>query len=389
MRNGLDLIRAGRNKPRIAFYLVSLGVGGAQKVASFVMNALVDEGYLVDVIVYKKEQENVVLSDKVVRHYLGIEVDSEDSTRVKLSKKLNAIRRYMAFTREICPDCAILFGPDVLACVALPLAGFHGKTMICERGCLSSKSAIVRHFVSRSMKQCDLGVFQSEGAFLEYGDNLPPDVRVIPNPCFVPIGVRRDSKKIDRLHIVSAGRFVPEKGFDCLIRAFHRISDWTPEARLTIYGDGAEREKLESLITELGLAGKVILPGSIRDIGPAIANAGVFVLSSEYEGLPNSLIEAMVLGVPVVSTDCRPGGARYLTKEGVIGGPIVPLGNYESLASAILRMLASPDEAEKIGQLGTQIAVDFAPEAIRQKWVSAIASLVGSSDVDMEDANAV
>jgi glycosyltransferase involved in cell wall biosynthesis len=145
--------------------------------------------------------------------------------------------------------------------------------------------------------------------------------------------------------IVAAGKLKRQKDFPTLLRAFARIQKAVP-SRLIILGEGPERASLLDLAEELGFAGNVSLPGQVRNPYVYYRRAAVFVLSSEWEGLPTVLIEAMACGCPVVSTAC-PNGPREILDDGRFG-PLVPVGDHIELAKAVLDTLANPLPKERL-----------------------------------------
>ena len=138
-------------------------------------------------------------------------------------------------------------------------------------------------------------------------------------------------------HYVAVGRLAGQKNFPLLLRAFARLRD--PAARLVIVGEGAERAKLERLASELGIAPRLSLPGHC-DPQPALASASAFVLSSDYEGVPAVVIEALAAGLPIAGTDCSVS-MQMLTKHGAFGA-LVPIRDEAALAGAMERVLAMP-----------------------------------------------
>ena len=132
--------------------------------------------------------------------------------------------------------------------------------------------------------------------------------------------------------LIGIGRLVPQKDFPTLIRAFAKLRRSRP-TRLLILGEGGERTELETLVRELGIADDVALPGFVENPYAYLSRSAVFVLSSLYEGLPTVIIEALALGTPVVSTDCRSGPREIL--EGGALGRLVPVRDPEALATAI------------------------------------------------------
>jgi len=145
--------------------------------------------------------------------------------------------------------------------------------------------------------------------------------------------------------IMSMGRLSKEKDFSTLIRAFSIVIE-KREARLIILGDGKERPKLQKLVDELHLDRFVSMPGFIQNPFPYLKRATVFVVSSLYEGFSNALVEAMALGVPIVSTDC-PYGPREILDNGKFGTLVQP-GDYKALAEAILFMLTHPTSPDDL-----------------------------------------
>ena len=143
--------------------------------------------------------------------------------------------------------------------------------------------------------------------------------------------------------ILGVGRLTPAKDFATLIRAFSFVAEERP-ARLVILGEGDQRRQLEDMVADLGLGDHVLLPGYVANPYPYMARAGVFVLSSAWEGLPGALIEAMACGCPVVSTDCPSGPSEIL--DGGILGPLIPVGDSRALAGAIGHVLDRPPSSD-------------------------------------------
>jgi len=141
--------------------------------------------------------------------------------------------------------------------------------------------------------------------------------------------------------ILGIGRLLSQKDFPTLIRAFARVLEQRP-CRLIILGEGELRRQLEALVAELSLQNKVALPGWSDNPYSAMARAALFVLSSNYEGLGNVLIEALACGCPCVSTDC-PSGPAEILQDGEIG-PLVPVGDHVALANAMLNTLDNPPD---------------------------------------------
>lgn len=165
------------------------------------------------------------------------------------------------------------------------------------------------------------------------GDAMPPGV-VLPNPVLSNPGASlRAAQPEQALNVVTLGRLAPEKDFGLAIRAFALWAETHPEARLTIYGDGPERDALEALVQELGQQARITLPGVTHDVPGVLAKADLFLCTSRAEGFGNAIVEAQAAGVPVVSVDC-PVGPRALLQEGR-AGCLVTSRNPQTLARSI------------------------------------------------------
>ena len=155
--------------------------------------------------------------------------------------------------------------------------------------------------------------------------------------------------------ILGVGRLSPEKDFATLIRAFHRVRGQR-DGKLVIIGEGPLRQSLEKLIAELGLTDDVSLPGYVENPYAYIKRASLLALSSIAEGSPNVIIEALALGTPVVSTDCPYGPSETLA--GGKYGALIPVGDSEALAQAMLATLANPLPAETLQEAATEFSME-------------------------------
>ena len=145
--------------------------------------------------------------------------------------------------------------------------------------------------------------------------------------------------------------------------------------KLVIYGDGELRDSLTEFIRKLNIEDKVELPGFVNNINESISKASMFVLSSNVEGIPNALIEAMSLGLPCVSTRCAGGGAEFLIEDGV-NGLLAPVNDVNALAGAMERVLSDKEFANKLGNNAIKLREKFASEVIYGKWLNVIESVI-------------
>jgi glycosyltransferase involved in cell wall biosynthesis len=170
--------------------------------------------------------------------------------------------------------------------------------------------------------------------------------------------------------VLGVGRLVDQKGFATLLEAVARLRRERP-LRLLVLGEGRRRGALERQARRLGLGADFALPGFAPNPFAYMARAGVFVLSSVYEGLPGVLIQALACGCPVVSTDC-PDGPREILAGGEYG-PLVPVGDAAALAAAIGRVLDAPPDRERLRRRGQAFGVEPAVLAYLEVVDAAVA----------------
>jgi len=198
-------------------------------------------------------------------------------------------------------------------------------------------------------------------------------IHVIPNP--VAISEQTTEAALSRVAnkcvLAGMGRLVPSKGFNLLLRAFAQCANQHPEWTLTIFGEGEERRHLEMLAADLKISSCVNLPGLTPNPMRSLSGADLFVMTSQYEGFPLSLLEAMACGVPVISFDC-PTGPRQIIREGV-DGLLIPLGDIDTLAAAMHRLMSDQSARERMGQRAKEVIDRFGLEQVMRLWEKTLA----------------
>ena len=214
-------------------------------------------------------------------------------------------------------------------------------------------------------------VFQTEGARNDYPPKIAKKGVVIPNP--VKKGLPRCTP--EKKAICAAGRLSSEKNYHLLINAFGRVSDLHPEYELWIFGQGVMEEELKKYVAEIGLGDRVVFEGYCADVHERMKTAEIFVLSSNAEGLPNALMEAMAMGFAVISTDCPPGGPRSLIENGE-NGLLVPVGDVDAMAAAMLAYMENDDLRQKVGEAAAKVNEKYAVEKITSDWYACIENVL-------------
>lgn len=204
-------------------------------------------------------------------------------------------------------------------------------------------------------------IFQTREVQSFYGRRTQAHSSILPNP----VSVSCPASAVRKRRIVNAGRLHKNKNQEMLIRAFALFLPGHPGYELSIYGDGPLEASLKETAKNLGLEGSVIFHGHVPDIHEQMADAGMFVLSSNTEGMPNILLEAMMMGLPCISTACT--GAKEVIRDGV-NGLLTALDDPESMAAAMARMAENPDEAERMRQNAMKTAETFQKDKVIEQW---------------------
>ena len=337
------------------------GAGGAERQIILLSNQLARRGHFVTLC---------VLCEYKSKYAIDAAVRVVDLTGVE-GGRLSIWKRYKAFRKLVLglhPDVIVNYNlQSAYFCLAIPKKT-RGKIVYSERGDPydAEYSGLLGRVRDWTVPRMDGLVFQSEGARDFFNDIVRKKSVVIHNSVNVP-QERYPLPSVREKRIVSVGRLHVQKNQRMLIDAFSLIATEFPEYSLDIYGDGALKEDLQKQIDSMGMAERVHLHGSRKDVWDCIRKASLFVLTSDYEGMPNALMEAMALGLPCIATDCRPGGARTLVEDGV-NGYVVPRRDVNALAEKIAYMLIHKEEAERMAFAARKLQVTHNDKMIFDKW---------------------
>lgn len=332
-------------RKRIAIFLPNLGGGGAERVALASAKDLADKGHKVDLVLVRAVGDLLPLVPKDVRV-----VD------LKARRILAAMPPLTRYLREERPDTlhAVMWPVTVVAIMARRLARSSARLVISDQVALSRQvtGGLQRRLLEWTTRWlyplADVRIVCSKTAADDLArlSGIPRDrIEVIYNPISPPKRIASNAR-VEALwkgkgpRLITIGSMKDQKNHALLLDAFARVA--AKDARLMLLGQGPLRAALERQAEALGIADRVIFPGFSVDPWPFLASADLFVLSSDYEGFPLVLAEAMHAGLKVVSTDCVSGPAEML--EGGRHGRLVPCGDAGALAAAINAALAEPSD---------------------------------------------
>lgn len=363
----------------ITFFITSLGGGGAERVLSDLANNMVQRGCSVDIVVLRGDQKQYELVSDVRIIYLQPEYYKSQKTRFYRLAEISKVRSFLKGLHK--DDLLVSFLELPMAYSLVFRNRFKSKLIICERSNPARYSKAYQRLFRYLSKRADGCACQTKFVANWYS-NFVGDrclIKVIPNALSDSLN-QVELKKNLITKIVTAGRLVPVKNHNLLLDAFAVVHKSFPNSELVIYGEGPLRQVLENKAMSMGLGECVLFPGFAQNIVGCIKDASVFVLSSDYEGMPNALAEAMAIGLPCVSTDYDGGGVHDLIENNV-NGYIVPCNDCDSMSSAIISILKDKEIAERIGDNARLIKDRLNHEFICQQWYSLFCDVIDNNNV--------
>ncbi len=350
----------------IAFVVSSLTNGGAERCVANLANQMsFGEENRIFVITGERKEHEYELRDSVVR-LCAI-------TYKHFFQDFFHIRR---IAREYKIDVFIAFDvyPNALLCFTNIF--FKPKVIISERNApgsvkISVMARLVRFLLYRNANGY---VFQTEGAKSFYSAKIQRKSTVIHNPIKEDLPTRSIKPYNE---IVAVGRLVPQKNYQMLLDAFSHVHALYPQYTLRIFGQGNLLSDLQKYAQERQIDNFVFFEGFCTDVHEQIKNADIFVMTSNYEGMPNALMEAMAMGFPVISTDCPAGGPRELI-DGK-NGLLVPVGDVNAFSNAILKILHDPILKYNLCVNAKNIMETHTCAYITDQWFSFIHNVIQSN----------
>lgn len=346
---------------KIAFCIGQLTKGGAERVVCNLANCFskTDD---ITIISLRNDKPAYEIDKKINVIFLDREKKNKITKNLIRRKELKKILRKNNF------DAIICFLPEPSFLVLSLKKLITSKIIVSVRNDpkIEYSSFIYNFLMKKLYTKADGFVFQTRDAQKYFVNEIQKKSKIILNSINPSFLINNKAEKRDN-KIVSVGRLEEQKNQKNLILAFSNISKKYQNYKLIIYGEGSLRKELEDLISEKKLNDRVYLPGISDNIKDEIKNASIFVLPSNYEGLPNSLMEAMVLGVPCISTDCPCGGPKTLIQSGV-NGILIPVNNVQALEKSIEDLLENDKLTKKISKESAKIAKILDPKVINKEW---------------------
>ena len=351
---------------KISFVTATLTSGGSERVMSIVANKMQERGY---------EVEIVCLNDQIVFYPIneGIKithVEVESGTK-SLPKKLWWFRKYIKQTQ---PDVVVAFMVSVYTVTLLALMGVKIPVISSVRN--DPAYSNLRKKITRKilLPRSAHVVVQTQQIKQFFNKNIQKMTTVIYNPVNEKVFELQPIEKENR--IISVGRLYPQKDQKMMIEAFAKVSEKFPQWSLIIFGEGPEREALELLVERLKVKDKVSLPGRSENIIDELNKSKVFCLSSIYEGMSNALVEAICVGLPIVTT--KVSGTEELIQDGE-NGFTVNIGDTDAMATALTKLLGDEGLQKQFAENNKAQASKFETNAIVNQWEEVILKVKNES----------
>lgn len=356
----------GKSVKKIMFFISTLQKGGAERVLVNLAEYFYHLGYHVVIVTQYIAKEEYTISDGIVR--ILSEIEDHEIGKSRILNFCKRCRKLRTIWKEGKPNVILSFMgknnimalltswgmkiPVVVSVRAEPREEYKGK--------LLTQAALF------TFRRATNIVMQTEESKSFFPMQMRDKIVVLQNPLH-PSFIRQVYQGEREKTIVAVGRVDENKNHKMLIASFAQIAEKYPEYLLKIYGNGECKEELEKLIKNLGLEHRAYMMGAVDHVADVIEKAGVFVLTSYSEGMPNTLMEAMALGIPSIATDCPCGGPKELIQSGE-NGILIPVGSKEELTRQLDFLLGDDEIRKEIGRNATKLQESHNLEVVNESW---------------------
>ena len=344
----------------VAFLIAHLGGGGAERVTVSLANYFCEHGYCVHMVIFSDKYNEYLVSEKVTKHYLS----SANNKITDVASKVLSLRRIL---RKIKPDyvCSLGFSYRFL---------FVGCLMNKYSFVLSERNdprqmytnwadmAIVKYCLKRAKHV----VFQTKDARDFFENSIREHSVIIPNPIKEDLIPAYHGEREQR--VVAYSRLNYQKNIPLMLRAFKEFHKNHPEYRLEIYGRGEAEDELKTYCKELKADSYIQFCAFQSDVHSRISKAMCFLSTSDFEGISNSMLESMAIGLPCVCTDCPVGGASMFIKHGE-NGYLTQVGNEEEIVKYLEQLSNDENLVQSMSLKAAEIRAILTVDNICSQWM--------------------
>lgn len=348
----------------ICFITATMAGGGTERVIAVLANHFLQQNNKITILITASDKIEYDLDSRIEVICLGGE------TKGRLLGRLQRVHKLRTYFRKN-PDTVYLsFGTETNMFAILSSFFMNRKVIVSERSnpltCTFSKSRDMLYSFAKGF------VFQTPDAMKCFSPKIQERSMVIPNPISDKVPERYEGER--RKEIVAVGRLGKEKNHRLLLEAYADFVQTVSDYTLKIYGKGPLKQELSDYAEELGISRSVIFADFAPDVLERIKDSYMYVLSSDYEGISNSLLEAMTMGLPVISTDCPIGGSGMLIKN-YENGILVPVGDRKAMSEAMIRLASDRELADRMSSEAYKMRNGYSVENIAEMWLQMMGTI--------------
>lgn len=367
---------------KLLFFIHSLHSGGAERVTANLANHWAEKNWQITVVTLTARQDDFYqLHPAVDRVALDLAGESGNPFAAigNNLKRILALRRVL---RKVRPDVALAMMSTANVLLAIAASRLEGITALGSEHTHPPQMPLGLAWEALRARAYGrlaavVALTEKSAAWLRrhtHARTAPVIHNAAPWPLPVQPPHLRPPARTERQRILLAvGRLSDEKGFDILIAVFRRLAEDFPDWRLVVLGEGPKRKTLEAQIAAVGLSQRVDLPGRAGNVGEWYAAADLYVMSSHFEGFPNTLAEALAHGLPAVSFDCDAGPRNIIRHER--DGLLVPAGDSTALEAALRRLMDDEMLRRRFSRNAVDARIRFSLEKIAAQWESLFEAL--------------
>lgn len=351
---------------KVLFYISTIRGGGAARVMVNIANGIIGKECEVCFVTNFPADHEYELNRSIKR----IVLESEENMRNVLSKNLNRIRVLHRILKAEQPDVSIAFMRENNFRLIVAAKGTKTKTIVSVRNDPTKEypDKLSRKLANILYNKANGIVFQTEDAKAYFSKNIQNRSRIIFNQ--VDEKFYSENKALGE-YIIACGRLSGQKNYPMMLKAFAGVLNEYPHERLRIYGEGDLKEELMELAKELNIEKSVQFMGFSTEMHEAYRRAKFLVMTSNYEGMPNVILEALASSVPVIATDCPCGGPRMVIRDGE-NGYLVPIEDCAEFESKMKSQISNVEKSIAMKEKAYLSAKAFTPSKVLVQWVQMI-----------------
>ncbi|CAM4011546.1 glycosyltransferase family 4 protein [Bordetella tumulicola] len=360
-------------EPRVLIFIHSLHGGGAERVAADLSAQWAQSGWQVSLVTQADAQDDAYALHPAVQRKILHTAGGGGGLRGIWAnvRRVRALRRVL---RDFQPD--IVLGMMTTASVLAVMAarGLPCKVIATEHTHPPSQtlSGLWQRLRRVTYPHAASVVALTRGTADWLAQHVPGcKLAVIPNPVHWPLSraepVQMPPPAEGRRRLLAVGRLHPDKGFDLLIQAFASVAGQHPDWDLIILGEGTERARLQAQADAAGLQARVAMPGRVGNVGDWYESADLYVLTSRFEGLSNTLLESLASGLAAVCFDCDTG-PREVVREGIDGVLVRPNGDVPAMAAALTKLMSDDAARQALARHAIEARERFSIQRVLGLW---------------------